>query len=111
MQRCGCFLWPFAGAPSILSFHGGRRLRCAGMSRKSASILFPRFWIALSQSIFAFLGISIRDDVAERKNRAAGFAAAGMTIAATCCAGGATIGDGPGFEVVGGCAVLSTATL
>src|SRR5215475_11669248 len=56
--------------------------------------------VALAQGAFALLGISVRDDVAERGNRAASFAAAGLTVGATCCAAGANIGDGPGAEVV-----------
>jgi hypothetical protein len=34
-----------------------------------------------------------------------------LTVAATCCAAGANIGDGPGFEVVLFCAVLSSGCL
>jgi hypothetical protein len=71
-------------------------------------LIFSLVWIALTQSAFAFLGISIRDDVAERRSRSAGFAAAGLTIAAACCVAGANIGDGPGFEVVLFCSVLAT---
>jgi hypothetical protein len=74
-------------------------------------LIFSLAWIALTQSAFAFFGISVRDDVAERRNRSAGFAAAGLTIAATCCAVGANIGDGPGFEVVLFCVVLATSYL
>jgi magnesium-transporting ATPase (P-type) len=71
-------------------------------------LIFSLVWIALTQSAFAFLGISIRDDVAERRSRSAGFAAAGLTIAATCCVAGANFGDGPGFEVVLFCSGLAT---
>ena len=74
-------------------------------------LVFSLLWIVLIQSAFAFFGISIRDDVAERRNRSAGAAAAGLTIAATCCVAGANIGDGPGFEAVLFCAVLATAYL
>jgi hypothetical protein len=58
-------------------------------------LIFSLVWIALTQSAFAFLGISIRDDVAERRSRSAGLAAAGLTIAAACWVAGANIGDGP----------------
>jgi hypothetical protein len=40
-------------------------------------LIFSLMWIALTQGAFAFLGISIRDEVAERRNRSAGFAVAG----------------------------------
>jgi hypothetical protein len=74
-------------------------------------LIFSLAWIALAQNAFEFLGISIRDDVAERRNGAAGFAAAGFTVAAACCVAGANIGDGPGFEAVLFCVVLATAYL
>jgi hypothetical protein len=95
--------------------------------------------IAISQVALAFAGISVRDDVAERGNNAAGFAASGFTAgatccvsganigdgsatccvsganigdgSATCCVSGANIGDGPGFEVVLFCAALATGAL
>jgi hypothetical protein len=74
----------------------------------SFCLIFSLVWIALTQRAFAFLGISIRDDVAGRRSRSAGLAAAGLTIAAACCVAGANIGDGPGFEVVLFCSVLAT---
>jgi hypothetical protein len=74
-------------------------------------LVFSIGWIVLAQGAFAFFGVSLRDDVAERDNNAAGFASAGLTIAATCCVACANIGDGPGFEVVLFCAALATASL
>lgn len=74
-------------------------------------LTFSMVWIALSQAAFAFLGISVRDDVAERRNVAAGFAVGGLTAGATFCVAASNIGDGPGFEVVLFCAALSTASL
>ena len=74
-------------------------------------LVFSMIWIALVQASFSFLGISVRDDVAERGNHAAAFVAAGMTIGATCCIGGANVGDGPGFEVVFFCGALATTCL
>ena len=67
--------------------------------------------IAASQALFAFLGVSLRDDVIERKNRGALFAFAGLTIGASCCIAGANVGNGPGAEVVLLCAVVSMGTL
>src|SRR5215813_8238972 len=67
--------------------------------------------IAASQALFAFLGVSLRDDVIERKNRGALFAFAGLTIGASCCIAGANVGNGPGAEVVLLCAVLSIGAL
>lgn len=65
-------------------------------------------WIAGTVWVFGFLGVSMRDDVIERRNPAAGFVLAGQLIAATCCFAGANIGDGPGAEVVLFCATLAT---
>jgi hypothetical protein len=67
--------------------------------------------IAGSQALFAFLGVSLRDDVIERRNRGALSAFAGLTIGASCCIAGANVGNGPGAEVVLLCAVVSTGTL
>jgi hypothetical protein len=74
-------------------------------------LVFSMISIALAQGVFAFLGISLRDDVVEHRNAAAAFAVIGLTIGATSCAAGANIGDGPGFEVVLFCASLATGTL
>jgi hypothetical protein len=74
-------------------------------------LIFAVGWISIAQAVFALLGISVRDDVAERRNAAAGFACVGWTLAATCCVAGANIGDGPGFGVVLFCAALATAIL
>jgi len=67
--------------------------------------------IAASQALFAFLGVSLRDDVIERRNRGALFAFAGLTIGASCCIAGANVGNGPGAEVVLLCVVVSIGTL
>jgi hypothetical protein len=74
-------------------------------------LVFSMIWIALVQASFSFLGISVRDDVAERGNNSAAFVAAGLTIGATCCIAGANVGDGPGFEVVLFCGALATTCL
>jgi hypothetical protein len=74
-------------------------------------LVFSMIWIALVQTSFSFLGISVRDDVAERGNNSAAFVAAGLTIGATCCIAGANVGDGPGFEVVLFCGALATTCL
>src|SRR5688572_16441981 len=53
-------------------------------------------WLRAVELIFAFLGLSIRDDVVERSNRAAVPAVVGGMIAVTLCYAGGNIGDGPG---------------
>src|SRR5882724_7373023 len=42
-------------------------------------LVFSMLWIALVQGAFTFLGISLRDDVVERRNSAAAFAVIGLT--------------------------------
>jgi len=74
-------------------------------------LVFFFFFVVFAQSAFAYFGVSLRDDVAERGNNAAGFASVGLTIAATCCVAGASIGDGPGFQAVLFCTALATASL
>jgi uncharacterized membrane protein YjfL (UPF0719 family) len=68
-------------------------------------------WVGATQWVFAFLGVSVRDDVIERRNPAAAVVNAGQLVGATCCFAGANIGNGPGVEVVLFCAMLSTFSL
>ena len=74
-------------------------------------LVFSLLAILLAQELFEMLGVSLRDDGIERRNRGALFAAAGFTFGATCCIAASNIGNGPGGEVVLFCAVLSTGTL
>jgi len=73
--------------------------------------VFALAWVVLAQFGFALLGISLRDDVAERANSAAGFALNGYTLGVTFCIAGANVGNGPGFEIVLFCTGLATAAL
>ena len=68
-------------------------------------------WLRVVAEIFAFLGLGIRDDVVERRNRAAVPAVVGGMIAVTLCYAGGNIGDGPGWWVVLFSAALATAAL
>lgn len=68
-------------------------------------------WIAFGMWFLPMLGLSARDDVLERGNRAAADAVAGALIAITLCFIGANIGDGPGWWVVVFSAGLSTGAL
>ena len=67
-------------------------------------------WLRLLEKSFAFLGLSVRDDVAERGNRSAALALAGAFVGVTACYAGGNIGDGPGWWVVVFSAALATAT-
>jgi len=65
-------------------------------------------WLRLCDVAFAYAGVSVRDDVIERRNEAARLAVTGALIGAACCYAGGNIGDGPGWWVVIACAVLAT---
>jgi uncharacterized membrane protein YjfL (UPF0719 family) len=68
-------------------------------------------WVGLGVRLIAWCGVSVRDDVLERRNSAATWAAAGALVGLTLCFAGANIGDGPGWWVVVYSASLSTMTL
>jgi uncharacterized membrane protein YjfL (UPF0719 family) len=66
-------------------------------------------WLGGATLIFPFLGISARDDVLERGNRAASWAVAGALTGASCSFAGANVGNGPGVAAVLFSALLSSA--
>ena len=68
-------------------------------------------WLGASQRIFGFLGVSMHDDVLERRNSSAAFVIGGQLLGVTCCFAGANVGNGPGPGVVVFCAMLSTLSL
>jgi hypothetical protein len=57
-------------------------------------------WLRVGERFFAFAGLSVRDDLVERRNAAAIPAMAGAFLGLTCCYAGGNIGDGPGWWVV-----------
>ena len=68
-------------------------------------------WVGMATWLTQALGIGIRDDVLERRNRAAAAALGGAVLAITFCFAGANIGDGPHFGVVIYCAAMATGAL
>lgn len=68
-------------------------------------------WVGTASFVVPLFGISVRDDVFERGNRAAGLASGGALMGITACFAGGNIGNGPGWWVVVYCALLSTGTL
>ena len=66
-------------------------------------------WLGGLTLIFPFLGISARDDVLERGNRAASWAVTGALTGASCSFAGANVGNGPGVEADLFSALLSSA--
>jgi len=74
-------------------------------------VLLGLAWLRITEVGFAFLGVSTRDDVVERRNAAAAPVIGGALLGVTCCYAGGNIGDGPGWSVVIFSAALATATL
>lgn len=68
-------------------------------------------WLKAAEFLFAWGGLSVRDDVVERGNAAAGIALGGALIGCACAYAGANVGDGPGWWVVIVSAALGTAGL
>lgn len=66
-------------------------------------------WVRFCSWFLPLLGLSARDDVIERGNRAAAHAIGGALLGLTLGFAGGNIGDGPGWWVVVFCAFLSTA--
>lgn len=57
-------------------------------------------WVWFGLLLFALGGLSVRDDVIERNNRAAALALNGVMIGTSLAFAGGNIGDGPGWWVV-----------
>ena len=68
-------------------------------------------WVAVSMMLMPVVGLHVRDDVHERGNPAAAYAAAGALLGLTFAFSGGNIGDGPGWWVVIFSAGLATAGL
>jgi uncharacterized membrane protein YjfL (UPF0719 family) len=66
-------------------------------------------WLILGLYLLPFVGFSARDEVIERRNRAAAVAIVGFQLGLTLCFAGGNIGEGPGWQVVVFSAGLSTA--
>ena len=66
-------------------------------------------WLSVAARGFAYAGLSLRDDVVERRNRASVPAACGAMVGVTAAYAGANIGNGPGWWVVLFSAGLATA--
>jgi hypothetical protein len=63
-------------------------------------VAFGAAWVALSMMLMPVVGLDVRDDVHERGNPAAAYAAAGALVGLTLAFAGGNIGDGPGWWVV-----------
>jgi hypothetical protein len=106
------------GAP-ILCFAGlFAILRCFAASDVRDAPVYLLFyevmglaWIGALALLISWWGISMRDDVVERRNPAAASMLTGALAGVTLCFAGGNIGNGPGWWVVVFAAVLSTGGL
>ena len=57
-------------------------------------------WIGVAMLLTPWLGLSVRDDVVERRNPAVALALRGLPFALALAYAGANIGDGPGWWIV-----------
>jgi len=71
-------------------------------------MVFGAAWVGIARLFIPILGISVRDDVIERRNTAALWPIGGALLGLTFCLAGANIGDGPGWWVVVFSGMLST---
>lgn len=126
------FYWYYSFL-AVLSFRRGRNLSwCVGLAplmcmailfvvllkwsspdvrADSGAILFymiwGALWLRLALFLFFLAGVSVREDVLERQNRAAGWLICGGMMGAMLSFAGANIGKGPGPQAVLFSAVLS----
>ena len=72
-------------------------------------MILGALWLRLGLFLLSLTGVSVREDVLERQNRAAAWAICGAMAGLTFCFAGSNIRQRPGPEVVLFCAALSTA--
>ncbi|MBI4577793.1 MAG: hypothetical protein HY722_16150 [Planctomycetes bacterium] len=113
--RPGGGLGPLMAAPALcLAVLVGVLLTLAASEVREAPeyltlyALLGMGWLAVLARVFTLLGVSARDDVAERRNPAAALALGGALVGLTLCFAGANIGEGPGWWVVVYSASLAT---
>lgn len=110
--RIAWFAAPFAGALLL-----GILVRFASHDVRD-SPLYITFYLALGAAATGWgvvgldrLGLSLRDDVIERRNPSAALAWSGALVGLTLAYAGSNIGDGPGWWVVVFCSGLSVGGL
>jgi hypothetical protein len=74
-------------------------------------LLLGLAWLRMSEFGFAYIGLSLRDDLIERRNMAALPAVSGALAGITLCYAGGNIGSGLGWWVVVFSGALATASL
>lgn len=71
-------------------------------------ILLGSAWIGATSLVVPYLGISLRDDVLERRNSLAAWPSLAAIVAFAFCYAGGNVGEGPGLEAVFSSAGLAT---
>lgn len=79
-----------------LSFWGAAEIR-ANFGEVFFLTLVAAVWLILSAKFFAWLGLSFRDDVVERRNTAALVALCGAEAGAAAIYAGGSLGEGPSY--------------
>lgn len=101
---CGALLWEV-----LVNFAAG--------DVRQDSVYLPLYfaaggvWVRGAVGLSSFLGVSVRDDVLERRSLPAGFAVCGALVGFTLTFAGGNVGNGPGEEAVVFSSFLSTAGL
>jgi hypothetical protein len=72
--------------------------------------LLSAFWLTLMTKLFAWFGLSLRDDAGERKNVSALIALCGAVLALGFIYAGANIGEGPSYTNNFFCDAIGTAS-
>ena len=111
------YLLPWLAAPVSIALLFGVLARFASHDVRDDP-LYLAFYLIMGGAVAALgvlvldrLGLSLRDDVIERKNPAACVAWSGALIGLVLAYSGANIGDGPGWWVVVYCSGLSAGSL
>lgn len=110
-DRWGLYLYPLLCAAilaAVLRFYSSWDVQSSALYT-GFYLVMGAAWVGIASRVLALFGLSARDDVIERRNRAAGHAIGGALIGLTLCFAGGNIGDGPGWWVVVISAGLSTA--
>lgn len=111
------YLLPWLAVPASIALLFAILLRFASHDVRDDAI-YLLFYMVMGGAVTAIgafcldrLGLSVRDDVVERKNPAACIAWAGALVGLVLAYAGANIGDGPGWWVVVFCSGLSVGAL
>ena len=106
----GCFTFSLVLVAAALWFWGAVEVR-GDIGSVAGLTLVGAVWLAVSQWLVSWLGLSFRDDVLERKNRAAMLALGGANISIAIAFAAGNLGEGPSYSENIFSAALSTGAL